>query len=508
MKLLLLKKDQLFVFTIFFLSIISVISRDIQAQGTSSVYVRRNIATLSSTEIDSLRRGIQAMQAKAATDPTSWIFQANIHGTVDTPADTMWNQCQHGTFFFLSWHRMYLYYFERILRAAAEDPNLTIPYWNYSDDPQQRVLPVAFREPADASNPFYVSERSQDINNGTPLPDSAIDYSQAFSYINFISRSRRRLGFGGQRTRRPSHSGSGFGALEMTPHNAVHAVIGGNGGWMNDPNWAARDPIFWVHHANIDRLWNRWLEQGGGRQNPTDDSIWMDTLFQFYDENGTVVEMSGRDVVNVVQQLNYQYDDAPAESINTAAVPSTTATVDSALTTATASTPSMTKEKKEKLSTLIGKSSKEEFDLSTPWLTVSIEVEDTSVEPSHAGPPDDMPNSLFLNIKGVKFTEYPGAYYEVYLNIPKDVTSISYNSHRDHYIGNLTFFGMHKNKENEYHFDITKAIQKLKEHNRWNDKNVSVTFVEQGGVSTSSAAKTVKPSKPNIKFSQIEIIKP
>jgi hypothetical protein len=51
------------------------------------------------------------------------------------------------SFFFLSWHRMYIYFFERILRAASGDPNLALPYWNYSD-PAQRALPVPFREPA------------------------------------------------------------------------------------------------------------------------------------------------------------------------------------------------------------------------------------------------------------------------------------------------------------------------------------------------------------------------
>ena len=62
------------------------------------------------------------MKARDPSDPTSWRFQANIHGTRDEIPDAfadVWATCQHGTFFFLSWHRMYLYYFERILRAAS-----------------------------------------------------------------------------------------------------------------------------------------------------------------------------------------------------------------------------------------------------------------------------------------------------------------------------------------------------------------------------------------------------
>src|SRR5262245_37507823 len=98
--------------------------------------VRRSIFALdpNGPELASLRHGIQVMQSRPATDPTSWIYQANIHSTRDVPVLTAWNTCQHGSFYFLSWHRMYLYYLERILRTASGDPTLTLPYWNYTDD--------------------------------------------------------------------------------------------------------------------------------------------------------------------------------------------------------------------------------------------------------------------------------------------------------------------------------------------------------------------------------------
>jgi hypothetical protein len=85
----------------------------------AGIHVRRNINTLNSSEIDALRNGIRTMQSRPPSDPTSWIYQANIHGTFDSPLLPDWATCQHGTFFFLSWHRMYLYYFESILRAAS-----------------------------------------------------------------------------------------------------------------------------------------------------------------------------------------------------------------------------------------------------------------------------------------------------------------------------------------------------------------------------------------------------
>ena len=75
---------------------------------------------------------------------------------------------------------------------------------------------------------------------------------------------------------------------------------------------AARDPIFWAHHANIDRLWNRWLQQGGGRTNPTGDSTWLNTEFTFFDENGTQVKMKGSQILSTVRNLCYRYDDDPS----------------------------------------------------------------------------------------------------------------------------------------------------------------------------------------------------
>src|SRR6266581_4516077 len=91
------------------------------------VQVRKDIDTLTPAELTALRTGIRVMQRRPASAPTSWLFQANIHGhPPGSGANPAWDQCQHGSFFFLAWHRMYLYFFERILRAASGSPNLTV----------------------------------------------------------------------------------------------------------------------------------------------------------------------------------------------------------------------------------------------------------------------------------------------------------------------------------------------------------------------------------------------
>lgn len=73
-------------------------------------------------------------------------------------------------------------------------------------------------------------------------------------------------------------------AIDRAPHGAMHNYIGfGNdtigksmfnpikqkkdiGGLMQDVNTAAFDPIFWVHHTNIDRIWQQWTNTPNGKE--------------------------------------------------------------------------------------------------------------------------------------------------------------------------------------------------------------------------------------------------
>src|SRR3712207_9414563 len=59
-------------------------------------------------------------------DSRSWLHLANIHGT-DIPDNewpngvgtSTWNACQHGSWYFLPWHRIYLHHFEKIVRNTV-----------------------------------------------------------------------------------------------------------------------------------------------------------------------------------------------------------------------------------------------------------------------------------------------------------------------------------------------------------------------------------------------------
>lgn len=289
-----------------------------RAPDPGTLYVRRDVANF--TEWDSLRLGVKVMMGrdKNKTDPTSWYYQAAIHGTGDADIDNLglWNQCQHGSFYFLAWHRMYLYWFERILRKASGNSALTLPYWNYSS-PNEQQLPIKFVCPNDpTSNSLYVAGRDKRMNQPdagrNALPNGAGSYDAAFCFTNFDSPQDSCASFGGQRLEDGTAQDADppYGALEAAPHQLIHQYVGGSSGLMTNVLTAAQDPIFFVHHANIDRLWELWRTQRGGTNST--DPTWPKQAFTFVDENGKCQTMHPPDVLDTVKQLGYTYE-APAD---------------------------------------------------------------------------------------------------------------------------------------------------------------------------------------------------
>jgi len=380
-------------------------------------FIRKNVNSLTLSEVNALKAGITAMKALPVTDKTSWAFQANIHGTVPFISNPSWNACQHGTQFFLSWHRMYIYFFERILRSKSGNPNFALPYWNYQIAGQSSI-PLIYRSPS-VGNPLYHA-RNASMNSGATLP-SAISTSitsslSLTSYYPFQS------------------------ALEG-PHGSVHVSVGGQMG-----NFAsANDPLFWAHHANIDRLWVAWLRKCGGRANPT-NAPWLNQIYTFYDENGLPVNMTGSQIINTVSSLNYKYDfpfmlpcnfnwfDIKFIDLQLLRLPKPFVI-------------------NKRLSKLALKESLEQEDLKNLKTSKFRFTNDTSI----------ISDQVFLELVNYKITQVPEGVIEVYINLPAGVKPNSKSNSFASVIDLFTAFG-HSNSNNQrpLRIDITEALRKLK----------------------------------------------
>lgn len=443
--------------------------------GDAAIALRRNIYCLTdaSPALVAYRKAIQVMRAKPATDPTSWLAQANIHGAFSAPAGMLANVCQHGNLFFLSWHRMYLHFFERIVRAASGDPAFALPYWGYSPT-GKRDLPAPFRTPADPSNPLYVSQRRATINGGASLSASVVDAGTALLDPTF----------------------SGFSSLlEGTPHGVVHTGVGGPGGWMSAFETAGQDPIFWLHHANIDRLWEFWLASGGGHANPTGNATWMNQQFDFYDETGAKVTMSGSQVVDTATQLSYKY--AWTSCVMVKFDPSMIAR----LTRFYPFPPPIWKEleripPRPPLPDPIPLAEAQEMvTLGARAAGVRLPISPEKRRRLAAIPTEPKAGSqLVLLLEDIRLERAPSVYYEIYLNLPKAGADTVYTS--PHYVGNLDFFGPspegpHGKATLKRRLSLLPAYLRLRSAKAWREDALEVTFVPRGFTEREEPAKAL-----------------
>jgi hypothetical protein len=462
---------------------------------SAAIFVRPSVSTLTAAQIASLRAGFQAMQnrsIKDPNDPTGLSYQAAIHGMMMASMDPVLQQCQHGSYLFLAWHRMYLYYFERILRQASGDPTLALPYWNY-EDPTQNALPDIFRLPANGTNSLYTTHRGPGINAATAkLRPGDVDDTVAMADPNFDSPTGSSASFGGQIVAGPMHVNKLHGELETQPHDAVHVRLGG---WMGDTDTAAQDPIFWLHHANIDRLWKRWLAQGGGRSDPLLDQVWMTTNFTFYDENKNKVTLNGSQVIDTLSQLGYRYDDDPPPPVP---IPQFIPYYPSHWPPPQPPCECPYLLEVNTLQVL----TQQPVTVTLPLNSSALAAINQVLGNSSTAPP------LSLRVEGIQSSVPPGVTFEIYLNLPSGTSNAQFGS--PSYLGNLALFGMSGQHTPQgggaAAFRLNTALKNLQAAGLWNSQTLSVTFISRGPLPPSGQPDTSPAPAGTQSFSSLAIV--
>lgn len=261
--------------------------------GQGAVGTRRSVRgmDLNDPDLAAYRRAVAAMRALPASDPRNWNRFAEIHA----------NFCPHGNWYFLPWHRAYLVALENIVRDLANKPDFALPYWDWSAD---RQLPPAFAAGNPRSNPLNHPRPGMTPN--AALPDDMVGpqvMSRILASPDFeafgSARPRGQNGAGAQWQRRVGAKTE----LEFNPHDGVHGTIGGD---MAQVAPASRDPIFYLHHANVDRLWAVWNVRGNAN---SASPMWRNFAFNrnFIEPDGSPWNVTVNDL-QAPAALGYRYD--------------------------------------------------------------------------------------------------------------------------------------------------------------------------------------------------------
>jgi tyrosinase-like protein/polyphenol oxidase-like protein len=412
------------------------------------MHIRREVRSLDPADptLKHYADAVAEMETRSEReDPTSWLYQAAVHGTQVNPALAEWNQCTHNTWFFVSWHRIFLFYFEQIVRSvigelhgAEAAEKWALPYWNYCRGGEYATLPEAFREETteDGSpNPLFVAERDPVINAGGELEAASVESAKALARPGFIGRAE----FGGKRERVTQFGEeTSRGVVENTPHGTVHDGVGG---WMANILTAAKDPIFWLHHCNIDRIWVQWIAQGSGEENPP-EAGWLDQVFEFYDAEKKLDSKTCGDVVDT-EALDYKYDSV--DGVPTGAEPAPQPEAEVAMA-APANPPSEEQPASAEPPTgpkIVG-ASEEKVTLTGEPAGIPVEIDERAREEVREASTESDPRRLYLNIENIEGNSNPGVSYGIYVNLPKGADA---KAKEEHHVGNVSLFGIERAPE-------------------------------------------------------------
>ncbi|KAF3293727.1 hypothetical protein TWF132_004320 [Orbilia oligospora] len=257
---------------------------------------------------------LDRMMRKSQSDPTSHYQVAGIHGRPYVAWDGVrggnndGGYCTHADILFLTWHRPYLALYEGILyaevqkiakefRAGTEDSTKALavaqdwrmPYWDWASDAtipeligntprvtvrqtngqdqtidnplysykynftnartQQNELPSQpFNSARQTTRVSINTLNAQLANIGSNLRDRVFNLLADDGYANFARFSNKGT---------TTAVNGKVDSLESV-HDVIHATVGGGSGEMGWVDYAAHDPLFFLHHTNIDRLFAMW----------------------------------------------------------------------------------------------------------------------------------------------------------------------------------------------------------------------------------------------------------
>ena len=418
------KKTILLLITVLVFSIMGGVIWSYFTYDEGARFIRKNANSVEAqSDMEAMNKALSIMRENGCTDPMSWYYQGAMHWIPDsigknplcesysTVADLKeaWDNCTHSPsgkekIHFLVWHRLYIWHFEKIVRKLSGKKDFALPYWAYTNNnSSDKIMPSLLR---DQKSSLYESCRFDSVNNGFPISgetERALDMTKLMTYTDYKSFCL---------------------SINAAPHGAMHDYIGAgndttgllqfnnpitnsisNTGLMGWVPTAGFDPVFWLHHSNIDRVWQQWTNSENGKMITLEELKSVEWPYVFFDENGNKVEYTMEEVIKIIYDMDYDFDDTKVQS--------------KSQNTLVQSTPI----RPIAISTI-------DFKVNKGFTNVKVDKLLTSSSPSSF-------SKMNMEVE-VSFIEVPRGVYEVYLNLPSGEVR---HPSSEYFVGFMNFFG-------------------------------------------------------------------
>ena len=194
---------------------------------------RKNLSRLTPSERQAFVNAIVQLKASGGYDRYVQMHQGALGHGHSGPA-------------FFPWHREYLRRFEADLQAI--DPSVNLPYWDWTVD----NLNAAGTESLIWRNDFMGGPGTGPNNAVVTGPFAGAPWNLRRNNFNIFQFPG---GGGPIAAGMASLDYTTFRAIEGSPHGGAHTWVGGN---VGNAVIAPQDPVFWLIHTNVDRLWAEW----------------------------------------------------------------------------------------------------------------------------------------------------------------------------------------------------------------------------------------------------------
>ncbi|KAH9509972.1 hypothetical protein Btru_044759 [Bulinus truncatus] len=283
--------------------------------------VRKDADYLSDDEMNFLRKALKAVKS----DQTQKGYQAiaAFHGEPsqcpNTTAETKYSCCLHGIPTFPQWHRLFVLQLEDSL--GLNSSGIGLPYWDWTKHTTNIPLLASDKTYTDKEtskvmdNPFFdasIDFLKSGARTQRDWPHSTMDLSDLNTAILFALEQDNFCDFEIQ--------------FEVA-HNLIHGLVGGPVPYgMNSLEYSAYDPLFYMHHSFLDKIWSVWMALQEKRGKPYKAHCAQSYVHQplkpfsfskTYNPNmKTYYHSTPTNIYDHIKELDYTYDRLEFDGMN------------------------------------------------------------------------------------------------------------------------------------------------------------------------------------------------